>query len=210
MKEREEREKAEVEREKTSLVVRETRKRKTLSFHQSPEPLHSYLALFWAHRHDHDLLRVAGLLQSDRLLDMIIRERERERGDVRKDECFFFRRRHRLFRRHRVRPPSTLTLFFSSLSSHLERDLAKRVHRHPRPAQVDPAPIGLDAHARGVVQGALDGHDDLHENVRLKREKEKRAIKRGLVVRQVEREVFTSSSSLPLPVLFCNFFACKT
>jgi hypothetical protein len=153
---------------------------------------------------------VAGLLQSDRLLDMIIRERERERGDVRKDECFFFRRRHRLFRRHRVRPPSTLTLFFSSLSSHLERDLAKRVHRHPRPAQVDPAPIGLDAHARGVVQGALDGHDDLHENVRLKREKEKRAIKRGLVVRQVEREVFTSSSSLPLPVLFCNFFACKT
>ena len=72
------------------------------------------------------------------------------------------------------RPPPTPPLpdtrahaSFSSphTSSHLESNLAKRVQRVPRAARVDAGAVGLDAHAGGVVQGALDGDQDLHSKL---------------------------------------------
>ena len=69
------------------LVVRET----DVLFQRKP---FSYLALFWSHRHGHDLLRVAGLLESDGLLGFFVRKggKRREKGDEKRLTVFFQRR----------------------------------------------------------------------------------------------------------------------
>ena len=62
--------------------------------------------------------------------------------------------------RHATAPPACALLLLTS--THLQRNLAKRVDRVPRAARVDSAAVRFHAHAGRVIQGALDGDQHLH------------------------------------------------